>query len=99
MTFAKGKSKPANSGRRKGTPNKGSERARRLVSEAADAAIVKKVIADARSGADPEARRLYFRYLRPPSPRTLGAPLDLEPPNSAEEARGDRQNHLDDRQD
>jgi hypothetical protein len=83
--FAHGKAKTG--GRRKGTPNKGSERARRLISETDDATIVKRIVAQAKVG-DPESSRLYFRYLRPPSPRTTGAPVYLEPPKTAEEARG-----------
>jgi hypothetical protein len=88
MQFAKGKPRPPNSGRRKGSPNKGTERARRLISEADDKAIVDKVVEAAKTGADPHATGLYFRYLRPPLPRSASVwPIDLEPPKTAQEAR------------
>lgn len=83
--FAQGTPRPANSGRRKGSPNKGTERARRLVSESDDKAIVQRVITGAKAG-EPEALRVYFRYLRPPTPRFLN-PIDYTPPQSLEEAR------------
>jgi hypothetical protein len=66
--FTKGKPKPATSGRRKGTPNKGTERARRFISEADDKEIVDQVVRDAKVN-NPEALHVYFRHLRPPSPR------------------------------
>jgi hypothetical protein len=86
MPFARGKPSPAGAGRRKGTPNRGTERARRLISEADLEAIVKQVVEGAKLG-DPDARRTYFRYLRPPTPRFAGT-IDLEPPKTAQEARG-----------
>ena len=49
MQFAKGKPRAANAGRRKGTPNRGTERARRLISEADDKTIVDKVVKDAKA--------------------------------------------------
>jgi hypothetical protein len=48
MSFPKGKPLPANSGR-KGTPNPGAERARRLISEDDDKQIVERVIAGAKT--------------------------------------------------
>lgn len=87
MSFTRGKPKPANSGRRAGTPNKGSERARRLISEGDDRAIIDAIIRDAKNN-DAEARRLYLRHLRPPPPRGRPAtPIDLPPPTSAREAQ------------
>jgi hypothetical protein len=83
--FAKGKPRPPNAGRRKGSPNKGTERARRLISEADDETIVTRVITGAKAG-EPEALRVYFRYLRPPTPRFLNL-IALEPPKTAQEAR------------
>jgi hypothetical protein len=82
MTFVRGQPKPPSGGRRKGTPNKGTERARRLIAEGDDREIVAKVIAGAKAG-DPEARRIYFRHLRPPPPSPAPeatfapAPFDL----------------------
>ena len=83
--FTKGAPKPPNSGKRKGSHNKGTERARRLISEADDKVIVDRVILGAKAG-EPEALRVYFRYLRPPTPRFLN-PIALEPPKTAQEAR------------
>ena len=51
-------------GRRKGSPNKGTERARRLISEADDKAIVDRVVREAKDNTNPESARLYFRYLQ-----------------------------------
>ena len=87
MQFAEGKPRPANAGRRKGTPNCGTERARRLISEADDKEIVARVVIAAKAG-DPHATQLYFRFLRPPPSRTAyTVPINLEPPKSAPEAR------------
>lgn len=72
-------------GRKKGTPNRGSERARKLISEADDKVIVDRVILGAKAG-EAEALRTYFRYLRPPTPRFLNL-IALEPPKTAQEAR------------
>jgi hypothetical protein len=90
MKFAKGKSKTG--GRRKGTLNKKTmraRRARRLISEADDKAIIDQVVTAAKLGADPEARRLYFRYLRSPlSSETFVGPIDdYAAPKTLEEAR------------
>ena len=84
MQFAKGKPRAANAGRRKGTPNRGTERARRLISEA----IVDKVVKDAKAN-NPAALALYFRFLRPPAPRakTFIEPIDYMSPKTIEEAR------------
>jgi hypothetical protein len=86
--FAKGKSRPAGSGRRKGTPNRNSERARRLIAEGDDGKIVAKVVADAKAG-DAEARRLYFRHLRPPAPKSeqFVGPIPYIVPTTVEMAR------------
>lgn len=87
MSFVRGQPRPSNAGRRKGTPNKGTERARRLIAEGDDKAIVDKVVEEAKAN-NPAALALYFRYLRPPLSRTTSVwPIDLEPPKSAEEAR------------
>ena len=62
-------------------------RARRLISEADDRQIVDQVVRDAK-GNDPNARALYFRYLRPAQPRTAAnfEPIDIGEPTSAREA-------------
>ena len=87
MPFTKGKPRPLNAGRRRGTPNKGTVRARRLVSEVEDSKIVRRVVTAAIAG-DPEATAVYFRHLRPPPPRAApDKPFDLDPPKSAQEAR------------
>jgi hypothetical protein len=84
--FAPGQAKPANSGRRKGTPNQGTERQRRLVSESDDKLIVDRVVNDAKAG-DAEARRIYFRFLRPPLSReTFVSPIDYTAPETVEDA-------------
>lgn len=56
--FAQGHARAG--GRRKGTPNKGTERARRLASEGDDKLIADSIIRDAKSG-DANARALYLR--------------------------------------
>ena len=88
MQFAKGKPRAANAGRRKGTPNRSTERARRLISEADDKTIVDKVVKDAKAN-NPAALALYFRFLRPPAPRakTFIEPIDYMSPKTIEEAR------------
>jgi hypothetical protein len=76
-------------GRKKGTPNKRTERERRLLAEAddADKAIVDRVIFAARNG-DPEATRIYFRYLRPSAAREMFVrPVSYAQPKTVEEAR------------
>jgi hypothetical protein len=85
--FTKGTPKPPNSGKRKGSHNRGTERARRLISEADDKAIVDQVVRDAKAN-NPAALAICFRYLRPPLSRTTSVwPIDFEPPKSAQEAR------------
>ena len=88
MVFVRGKPRPPHAGRRKGTPNKGTERERRLIAEDDDKEIVKQVIANAKAG-DVEARRVYFRFLRPPPsrPETYIGPIDYEAPKSVEGGR------------
>jgi hypothetical protein len=88
MTFVRGQPKPANSGKRKGSVNKGTERQRRLIAEGDDLEIVSKVVASAKLG-DIEARRIYFRFLRPPPPRSATfapAPFEFRKPATMEEA-------------
>ena len=88
MSFTKGQPKPPNSGKRKGSVNKGTERARRLIAEGDDKIIIDKIVADAKNG-DAEARRLYVRNLRPPPPRpeTYIGPIDYVKPTDVEGAR------------
>jgi hypothetical protein len=87
MTFLRGKPRPANSGRRKGTPNRGTVRERRLLAEGDDKTIVDGIIRDAKN-ADPEARRLYLRHLRPPPSRqTFVGPIDYVAPKTVAAAR------------
>jgi hypothetical protein len=76
-------------GRKKGTPNKATERQRRLIEavNADDRAIVDQIIADAKSR-DPESRRLYLRHLRPPLSReTFIGPIEYAAPKTVEAAR------------
>ena len=80
--FAHGRAKTG--GRRPGSPS-GTERARRLISDADDAVIVARVITGAKAG-EPEALLVYFRHLRPPTPRFLDL-IALEPPKTAQAAR------------
>jgi hypothetical protein len=86
MTFVKGTPKPPNSGRRKGSVNKGTIRERLLVTQSADREIVNKVLEEAKAG-DIEARRLYFRYLRPPMHECFILPTEYRAPTNVEEAR------------
>jgi hypothetical protein len=83
--FARGRAKTG--GRHKGTPNKNTARARRLISEADDAAIVKQTVTSAKAG-DVAAMRTYYQYLRPPTPRSAFAvrPFELRKPTTLEEA-------------
>ena len=86
MPFAKGAPKPAASGKKKGSLNKATIAARKLV-EADDKDIIDKLKATAKGG-DLTAIGLYLRYLRPPLPRsTAVAPIELEPPKNAQDAR------------
>jgi hypothetical protein len=84
MAFAKGKRKTG--GRCKGTPNKGTVRARMLITETDDKIISDKVIEAAKNG-DTQAWATYYRYIRPPAAKALGKPIDLEPPKTAQEGR------------
>ena len=85
--FKKGESRPANSGRRAGTPNKGTERARRLVAEDDDKIIVNQVVEAAKAG-DRSAQTVYFRYIRPSPPAALTTPIaGYRAPGSVGEAR------------
>jgi hypothetical protein len=77
-------------GRVKGSRNKKTiARDRYAAALAADEAeIVAKVIEAAKAG-DPEARRLFFRYVRsPPSHETFVRPTEYTIPQTVEEARG-----------
>jgi hypothetical protein len=84
--FARGRAKTG--GRKAGTPNKGTERARRLVAEGDDKAIIDKIVADARDG-DRAAQQLYLRHLRPTPPRseTYIGPVDYVKPENIAAAR------------
>jgi hypothetical protein len=88
MTFVKGEPRPPNAGRRAGTPNKATVRERELrrVASEDDRTIVNDVIQRAKAG-DVEARRLYFRYLRPPLHESFILPVEYRAPRSPEEAR------------
>ena len=57
--FVKGEPRPANAGRRKGTPNKVTERARRLISAADDKKIVDRVVTSAKLGRRRSAPHLF----------------------------------------
>jgi hypothetical protein len=86
--FAKGHAPHPKGGRPKGSPNKNSERAKRLISEGDDKMIVDRVLEAAKLG-DIEARRIYFRHLRPAAPRseTYIGPVDYTAPKTIEDAR------------
>jgi hypothetical protein len=88
MTFVKGKPRPPNAGRRAGTPNKATERARRLIAEGRDRAIVDKITEGAETG-DRAFAAMYLKHLRPPRPReTFVTPIpDYAKPASIEAAR------------
>lgn len=87
MPFAKGAPKPAASGKKKGSVNKATLAARKLVTGADDKAIVTRVVEQAKVG-DNVAIGYYLRFLRPPVPRSTAiAPIELEPPTNAQEAR------------
>jgi hypothetical protein len=75
-------------GRKKGTPNKSTERRRRLLAaiDDDDREIIDRVIADARNG-DHAARQIYFRFLRPSSRETFVRPIGYAKPKSVEQAR------------
>jgi hypothetical protein len=85
MAFAKGH--PKYGGKRKGSVNKGTERAKRLIAETDDAAIVRQTVANAKVG-DVASQGLYYRFLRPPTPKPkyIGRPVDLRPVATAKEA-------------
>jgi hypothetical protein len=84
--FEKGKPKPADSGRRKGVPNKRTVRERLLIAEGADKEIVDKTVAAAKAG-DLAAQALYYRFLRPPRPRVNRTPIEANKPRTIEEVR------------
>jgi hypothetical protein len=86
--FAKGAPRHPNAGRRAGTPNQGTVRAARLISEGDDKIIVDKITAAAKNG-DDRAQQLYLRHLRPPPPRpeTFIGPIDYVRPTDVEGAR------------
>lgn len=87
MRFTKGTPKPAGSGKKKGSVNKATEAARKLVSEADDKAIVDRVLEQAKGG-DIAAIGLYFRYLRPPAPRvTYVSQIAYRAPKTVIDAR------------
>jgi hypothetical protein len=88
MTFVKGQPKPPNGGRKKGTPNKGSIRAKLLVAEADDSAIVKQVV-DLAKGGSALHQSIYFRFLRPPAPKPKvnPTPVAVRTPKTVEEVR------------
>jgi hypothetical protein len=85
MTFAKGQPKPPNSGKRKGSINKSTARARRLTSD--DDEIVRRTVGDAKTG-NLQAAALYYRFLRPPrpTPKFVPTPIGLKPVTTAKEA-------------
>jgi hypothetical protein len=91
MTFIKGQPRPPNGGRRAGTPNRATERARFLISEADDKAIVDRLVEEARAG-NIAAMGLYFRYLRAPRPSPspeatfTPTPFELHPLTTLQEA-------------
>jgi hypothetical protein len=87
MTFTKGQPRPANAGRRPGSLNRATVRARYVVSEADDKAIINKLVEEAKTG-NAAAIGLYLRYLRPPQPReTIPSPIDYMAPTTIVEAK------------
>jgi hypothetical protein len=83
--FKKGRQKTG--GRAKGTPNHNTVRERRLVADKDDRKIIDGVIEASKAG-DPSARVVYFRYVRPASPRTgtFLKPIDYKVPTTVDEA-------------
>jgi hypothetical protein len=84
--FAKGTPKPPNSGRAKGTPNKGTERWRRLISERRQKTIIDNIM-DGAGGGDRHAQALALRYLMPPRPKTNPTPTTIPDPKTIEATR------------
>jgi hypothetical protein len=86
--FAKGQPRPPNGGRRKGSANKGTVRARLLIAEGEDKKIVDKTIAEAKAGSV-HAQALYYKFLRPPPPRSelFIGPIEYTKPTDVESAR------------
>jgi hypothetical protein len=85
--FEKGKPRHPKAGRRKGTPNRGTERAKRLISAGDDNKIIGRTIAEAKAG-NIAAQAIYYRFLRPPPPRPkfIAAPVELPQVVTAKEA-------------
>jgi hypothetical protein len=83
--FTKGHAKVG--GRRKGALNHNTMRERRLVADKDDRKIIDGVIEASKAG-DASARVVYFRYVRPASPRagTFLKPIDYKVPTTVEEA-------------
>jgi hypothetical protein len=83
--FKKGRQKTG--GRAKGTPNHNTVRERRLVADKDDRKIIDGVIEASKAG-DASARVVYFRYVRPSSPRTgtFLKPIDYKVPTTVDEA-------------
>jgi hypothetical protein len=89
MGFVKGGKKPPGSGKKKGAVNKGTMRAKLLVAESDDKEIVDRTVAAAKLG-DVQAQNLYYRFLRPPAPKSqtfVATPVDYVAPSGIEEAR------------
>ena len=87
MRFVKGQPKTPGSGKRKGSVNKNTERARRLIAEGDDKIIVNQVVEAAKAG-DRGAQQTYFRFVRPSPPAALTTPIaGYKTPDSVEEAR------------
>jgi hypothetical protein len=88
MTFVKGGPRPPNAGRRRGTPNKATERHRRLLAsvDANDKAINDNVIAAAVAG-DRPAQGYYYKFLRPPPPKLNLTPTAMSEPKTIEDVR------------
>jgi hypothetical protein len=84
--FAKGHAHNPRSGRPKGSPNKGTTRAKRLIADADDEDIVKQTVAAAKTG-DIAAQQLYYRFLRPPRPRLNPTPVEIPRPTTIEDVR------------
>jgi hypothetical protein len=67
MSFTKGQPKPPNSGKRKGSVNKGTERARRLIAEGDDKIIIDKIVTDAKNGDAEGATALCPQFAASPA--------------------------------
>ena len=84
-----GKGRPKTGGRKLGTLNKRTERERRLITliDANDDDINRRVIEEAKTGANWQATTLYYKFLRPRAPKLNSTPLNVVEPRTVEDVR------------